>query len=163
MNEPFFAWMQFLARATVITTAGAKLSGYGDVIADRTGISRTWVGLALMATATSMPELVTGLSAATAADAPNIAVGCGVVMIGFVGVSVLLSQKAGMLAYRHVGVYSPVFRALCLVAIRAVFQCEREQAMAGAATVTSRYPGSMALRQAIARFVVAAAILVAGS
>jgi cation:H+ antiporter len=48
---------------------------YGDVIARKTGVSRTWIGLILLATATSLPELFTGLSAVTAASAPNIAVG----------------------------------------------------------------------------------------
>jgi cation:H+ antiporter len=48
---------------------------YGDIIAEKTGMSASWVGLILLATATSLPELVTGISAVTIADAPNIAVG----------------------------------------------------------------------------------------
>lgn len=52
-----------------------RLSRYGDAIATLTGLSRNWVGLILLATVTSLPELVTGLSAVTVAAAPDIAVG----------------------------------------------------------------------------------------
>ncbi len=51
------------------------ITRYGDIIARRTGVSRTWIGLLLLATETSLPELFTGVSAVTIADAPNIAVG----------------------------------------------------------------------------------------
>jgi cation:H+ antiporter len=46
-----------------------------EIIASLTGVSRTWIGLVLLATATSLPELFTGISAVTIADTPNIAVG----------------------------------------------------------------------------------------
>jgi cation:H+ antiporter len=68
-------WLQFGACAALIGYAGAALSRYGDVIADKTGLSRSWIGLVLLATVTSLPELVTGVSSVVAADAPNIAVG----------------------------------------------------------------------------------------
>lgn len=67
-------WTAFGLCLLVIGFAGAKLSVYGDVIADRTGLSGNWVGLILLATATSLPELVTGLSSVTLADTPDIAV-----------------------------------------------------------------------------------------
>lgn len=68
-------WLQFLFSLIVIGFAGYYLSRYGDIIAEKTGMSASWVGLILLATATSLPELVTGISAVTVADAPNIAVG----------------------------------------------------------------------------------------
>ena len=43
--------------------------------ADKSGLSGSWVGLILLATVTSLPELVTGVSALTLANVPNIAVG----------------------------------------------------------------------------------------
>lgn len=69
------AWLQFALCALFIGMAGSRLSRYGDVIADKTGLSGTWIGLALLATVTSLPELITGVSAVTLVDAPNIAVG----------------------------------------------------------------------------------------
>jgi len=68
-------WFKFALCLAVIGYAGYFLSRYGDIIAEKTGMSATWVGLILLSTATSLPELITGISAITLADAPNIAVG----------------------------------------------------------------------------------------
>lgn len=69
------AWSQFLACAVAIAVAGYQLARYGDVIAEKTGLGRTWIGVILLATVTSLPELVSGISSVTLADAPEIAVG----------------------------------------------------------------------------------------
>lgn len=68
-------WLVFAACAVTIGFGGVWLSRYGNVIAERTGMGGTWVGLVLLATVTSLPELVTGISAVTIANSPNIAVG----------------------------------------------------------------------------------------
>jgi len=65
----------FLACAIAIGVAGSYLSRYGDVIARRTGLGGTWVGVVLLAVVTSLPELATGVSAVTVGHAPDIAVG----------------------------------------------------------------------------------------
>lgn len=75
MNDVFTAWIQFAAALVLIGYAGTALSRYGDVIASKTGLGGTWVGIALLATVTSVPELVTGVSAVRLADKPDIAVG----------------------------------------------------------------------------------------
>jgi cation:H+ antiporter len=69
------AWAAFALCVALIGYAGALLSRYGDVIAEKTGLGRTWVGLVLLATVTSLPEAITGISAVTMAGAPNIAIG----------------------------------------------------------------------------------------
>jgi len=68
-------WIQFTICACFIVFSGAKLSLYGDVIANKTGISGSWIGLILLASVTSLPELIIGISSLTLADVPNIAVG----------------------------------------------------------------------------------------
>jgi cation:H+ antiporter len=68
-------WIQLLICLAIVAYAGYFLSRYGDIIAEKSGISASWVGLILLATATSLPELMTGVSAVAFADAPNIAVG----------------------------------------------------------------------------------------
>jgi len=68
-------WSQFVVCLVVIGLAGVKLSRYGDAIADKTGLGGTRVGLILLATVTSLPELLTGVSSVTIADVPDIAVG----------------------------------------------------------------------------------------
>lgn len=68
-------WLQLLICLMAIGFAGFHLSKSGDIIAEKTGLSRSWIGLILLATATSLPELVTGISSVTLANAPDIAVG----------------------------------------------------------------------------------------
>lgn len=68
-------WLQFIACTAVILFAGVKLSKYGDIIAEKTGLGRTWIGVVLMASVTSLPELITGVSSVKLFDLPNIAVG----------------------------------------------------------------------------------------
>jgi len=68
-------WLQLLLCLSIIGFAGYFLSRFGDIIAEKSGVSASWIGLILLSTATSLPELVTGISAVTVADAPNIAVG----------------------------------------------------------------------------------------
>jgi len=68
-------WVQFLLCVVAIGFAGVKLSRYGDAIADKTGLGGTWIGVIMLASVTSLPELVTGISSVTVAEAPDIAVG----------------------------------------------------------------------------------------
>lgn len=68
------AWALFSVSAAVIVVAGTKLSQYGDQIADLTGLGRLWIGVLLMAAATSLPEVFTTMSAALL-DAPDLAAG----------------------------------------------------------------------------------------
>ncbi|OYY45076.1 MAG: cation transporter [Gallionellales bacterium 35-53-114] len=68
-------WLQLLLCLAVIAYAGYFLSRFGDIIAEKSGISASWIGLVLLSTATSLPELVTGISAVSFASAPDIAVG----------------------------------------------------------------------------------------
>lgn len=68
-------WLAFAACAALIGFAGYRLSLYGDIIAEKSGLGRTWVGLILLASVTSLPELATGISSVTVAGVPEIAVG----------------------------------------------------------------------------------------
>ena len=68
-------WIKFIFCTSLIVFAGYKLSIYGDVIAEKTGLGRMWIGIVLMAGVTSLPELITGVSSVTVANVPNIAVG----------------------------------------------------------------------------------------
>ena len=75
MSASLLPWLKFAICISMIGIAGPVLTRYADVIARLTGLSHSWIGLVLLATATSLPELFTGVSAVAAADAPNIAVG----------------------------------------------------------------------------------------
>lgn len=64
----------FLAAAALVTWAGVRLARAGDEIAQRAKLSRLVVGMLLVAAATSLPEIVTDVSAALA-GAPDLAIG----------------------------------------------------------------------------------------
>ncbi|MDA8083312.1 MAG: hypothetical protein M0024_06615 [Nitrospiraceae bacterium] len=68
-------WLGFIACTALIVYSGTRLSRYGDVIAEKTGLGRAWIGAVLMASVTSLPELVTGIGSVTYAGAPDIAAG----------------------------------------------------------------------------------------
>lgn len=68
-------WLEFIFCSAVIVFCGIRLSRYGDIIAEKTGLGRAWIGLILMASVTSLPELITGISSVTVADTPDIALG----------------------------------------------------------------------------------------
>lgn len=72
-NSP--VWLNlgvFLLVAIVIWIAGTRLTVYADVIAERTGLGRAFIGLVLLASATSLPELGRTVSAASIGDAPLV-------------------------------------------------------------------------------------------
>ncbi len=75
MGPIVWVWLQFAFCVLLIGAAGSRLSHYGDVIAEKTGFSGTWIGVVMLATVTSLPELATGISAVSLADMPDLAVG----------------------------------------------------------------------------------------
>ncbi|MFQ5992490.1 MAG: sodium:calcium antiporter [Nitrospiraceae bacterium] len=67
-------WLIFVISAAVIVVAGTKLSRYGDQLAERTGLGGLWIGVLLLAGATSLPEVLTTVSASLM-ELPNLAAG----------------------------------------------------------------------------------------
>jgi cation:H+ antiporter len=55
--------------------AGTRLSRYGDAIAEKTGLGRIWIGVVLLATITSIPELATGISSVAIIGKPDLTLG----------------------------------------------------------------------------------------
>lgn len=102
MNDALLV-LQFLFCAGMIATAGFALSQSADRLAAAYGWGHGWVGLALLATVTSLPELASGVSAVALVDAPNLAVGNAlgacVVNLAFLVVIDLLQRQQPM--YRH--------------------------------------------------------------
>src|SRR5512134_825284 len=68
-------WIEFIVCAILIFWSGALLSRYGDVIAEKTGLGRAWIGAILIAGVTSLPELASGISAVAWLKEPNLAAG----------------------------------------------------------------------------------------
>ncbi len=71
----FFLWLLFFVCTLAIFYSGAKLSKYGDIISEKTGLGGVWIGVVLLAFVTSLPELITGLSSVMIFMVPDIAAG----------------------------------------------------------------------------------------
>ncbi len=159
----FWPLLQVTICAALIGRAGYSLSQSAESLADAHGWGRGWVGLALLATVTSLPELASGVSAVTMIDAPNLAVGnalgaCvinllflvvvdtlqrhqpmyraasathllsagfGVVMLGFVAMSLLIGARAPNVL--HLGLYSPILLVMYLVTLQCVHRHEHQE------------------------------------
>ncbi len=65
----------FLVSGTIIFIAGKKLSYYGELLSDVTGMSKAWIGLILMAAVTSLPEMMVGISSSMFIGSADLAVG----------------------------------------------------------------------------------------
>ena len=68
-------WLQFIVCLLGILAAGTRLARYADVIAEKSGLGRIWIGLALVGAITAMPEMATGVSAVALVDSPDLAIG----------------------------------------------------------------------------------------
>ena len=75
METSILLWLGFIICSALIVYCGSRLSKYGDIIAEKTGLGKVWIGMMLMASVTSLPELVTGISSVTVAGVPDIAIG----------------------------------------------------------------------------------------
>lgn len=65
----------FIFCGAIIFFAGRKLSFYGDLLAELTGMGKAWIGLILMAAVTSLPELMVGISSVSIVGSADLAVG----------------------------------------------------------------------------------------
>lgn len=68
-------WTQLAIAAAIILFSSNYLAKSADIIALKTGLGRSFVGVVLLATATSLPEMGLGVSSITLINAPDLAVG----------------------------------------------------------------------------------------
>jgi cation:H+ antiporter len=75
MDNHYLILVGFISYVAIIVYSGTKLARYGDKIAELTGWGKAWVGLILVASVTSLPELMTGIGSVTLVDEPDLAAG----------------------------------------------------------------------------------------
>lgn len=75
MSSLYIYLVGFIGCTAVIVFSGTKLAKYGDKIADLTGWGNAWVGLVLIASVTSLPELMTSIGSVTIVNEPDLAAG----------------------------------------------------------------------------------------
>ena len=63
----------FVLTGIIVVISGVGLAKYGDGIAEKTGWGALWVGTILVSVATSLPELITNISAVVIEDSPDLA------------------------------------------------------------------------------------------
>ncbi|MGD1910465.1 MAG: sodium:calcium antiporter [Rivularia sp. (in: cyanobacteria)] len=68
-------WIQVIICIALVIVVSSKLSQSADMVAEKSGLGRNWVGAILLAGTTSLPELATGVSAVNYLDAPDLAAG----------------------------------------------------------------------------------------
>ena len=67
-------WVVFFGASLLIVLVAGKLADFGDAIAIRTGLGRMFIGMLLLAAATSLPELLTTINSIQI-GVPNLAAG----------------------------------------------------------------------------------------
>lgn len=68
-------WLQLAAAAGIIMFAAQYMARSADIIAEKTGLGRSFVGVVMLATATSLPELGTGVTSIVWVGEVNLAAG----------------------------------------------------------------------------------------
>ncbi|HOO59245.1 MAG TPA: hypothetical protein PLL34_01685 [Candidatus Mcinerneyibacteriales bacterium] len=68
-------YLQFSLCALMIIFSGWFLSVYADIIAEKTKLGRGFIGLILLSAVTSLPELITSISAIVIRNAPDLSLG----------------------------------------------------------------------------------------
>ncbi len=90
--------LEFLLAAALVLLAGSKLAHFGDVIADRTNFSHGWIGFILLASITSLPELMTGISSTAIVGSVDLVIsntiGSNAFNIVILGLLFLISREA---------------------------------------------------------------------
>lgn len=114
-SELLRALLLFFASAAVVIVSGIFLAKYGDILADLMGWGRLWVGTILVAVATSLPELVTNLTAVSR-DLPELAGGniLGANMVNMFTLAAVGLAFGGPFFFRRI---SPEQKYLVVVAL----------------------------------------------
>ncbi len=96
------AILLFLGASAVVVFSAIALARAGDVIAARTGLGHLWVGSLLIAGATSLPELVTNVTAVRI-DNPGLAAGniLGANMLNVSNLAIIAAVFGGREIYRR--------------------------------------------------------------
>ena len=92
----------FLGASLVVVISAIALAQAGDVIASRTGLGHLWVGSLLIAGATSLPELVTNVTAVRI-DNPGLAAGniLGANMLNVSNLAIIAAVFGGREIFRR--------------------------------------------------------------
>ncbi len=116
-------WIQFGICLAIIVIAGSKLAKYGDLIAEKTGLGRVWIGVVLLATVTSLPELATGISSVTFINEPDLTIGnlfgANLINLMIIAIIGLVQHSGPVLHYLGTGIVLSTVLSLFMIAAAA--------------------------------------------
>src|SRR3990172_2406536 len=116
-------WVQFAVCLLIIVVAGTKLAKYGDLIAKKTGLGRVWIGVVLLATITSLPELATGISSVAFVGQPDLTMGdlfgSNLINLMIIAIIDLVHRSGPVLHYLGMGIVLSTVLSLFLIAAAA--------------------------------------------
>ena len=75
MTTTSLLWIQLIVAGGIIVVVAHFMAGAADVIAEKTGLGRSFVGVVMLATATSLPELGLGVSSIVLVGEADLAAG----------------------------------------------------------------------------------------
>ncbi len=123
-NSLFSLWLQFLVCSIFILIAGSNLSLNADIIAEKMGLSKSWIAILLLAPITSGPEALNGLSAILWVKAPDIAIGgilgsciCNLFILALLGLTIGLGSLLRQVKSNHFFSISFAILMLLLVGV----------------------------------------------
>jgi len=67
--------IEFSLAGLLVIIFGTLVTKYGDIIAESTGLGGTWIGITLLATITSIPEITASVSSVTIFKEPSLGIG----------------------------------------------------------------------------------------
>ncbi|MCD6231672.1 sodium:calcium antiporter [Candidatus Aerophobetes bacterium] len=114
-----FTWFKFSICGGLILFTGYHFSKYGDIICEKTSISRGLMGFIFLSFATTLPEVVTSASSIVVVNSPDLAVGnaFGSVIINLMYIALLdFLQGKGPLLY-NVSMSNILYGGLGIVAL----------------------------------------------
>ncbi len=118
-------WVKIAICLAVLLVAGTRLAKYGDVIAAKTGLGRVWIGVILLATITSLPELATGISSVALVGKPDLTLGdlfgSNLINLAVIAIIDVLYTRGQVLQYLSFGIVLAATTSTLLVAAVATF------------------------------------------
>jgi len=68
-------WGKFFGLLVLVYVFGTKAAESANIIAEKKGLAKAFMGAVFISAVTSFPELFTGISAVTIVDSPDLAMG----------------------------------------------------------------------------------------
>lgn len=117
-------WIQFIVCLAVIVVAGSRVARYGDLLGEKTGLGRVWIGVVVLAAVTSLPELATGISSVTFLNQPDLTMGdlfgSNLINLMIITIIDLVFRSGHILTYLGTGIVLGTIFSVMMVATAAV-------------------------------------------